>query len=215
MQAMRAREQPADPGLRLALWSCATSPKTCSASQGQSINPRCSPNLTMVNNPSNQARARKDTGAMRQRAVVSALTFARMWRSRLSWLSVKIELTKTAAAIVLRPQANAKVGAWVRRPPKLQLTGKLHLTLIQKAASSGWAYDGWGARRKWHRLKLDVGAEDALNHRDRHSGRPGDKYAISSPAVPGVTACLLAVNHDWPVRAPPAAHDHRLCHEHL
>ncbi len=42
---------------------------------------------------------------------------------------------------------------------------------------------------------MGVGAEDAPNHRDRHSGRPGDKYAISfRRQFLAVTACLLAVN---------------------
>jgi len=44
-------------------------------------------------------------------------------------------------------------------------------------------------------VEMDVGAQDAPNHRDRHSGRPGDKYAISfRRQFLAVTACLLAVN---------------------
>jgi diguanylate cyclase (GGDEF)-like protein len=42
---------------------------------------------------------------------------------------------------------------------------------------------------------MDVGAEHAPNRRDRHSGRPGDKYAISfRRQFLVVTVCLLAVN---------------------
>jgi diguanylate cyclase (GGDEF)-like protein len=42
---------------------------------------------------------------------------------------------------------------------------------------------------------MDAGAEDAPNHRDRHSARPGDRYAISfRRQFLVVTVCLLAVN---------------------
>lgn len=43
--------------------------------------------------------------------------------------------------------------------------------------------------------EIDVGAEQAPDHPDRHSGRPGDRYAISfRRQFLVVTVCLLAVN---------------------